>query len=213
MTDYSPSQVLVDYWTERTSMLYGIRQGLGPTWYAMFTGDSRADACMLPMAGNAPLFSAGLPGGDIRDGVSYIPGMVRAFGPRVVVVQLGLNLAWVPLSDPRWQTISGDYAGLLAALKTLAPGVIATTIIMPEITAAEPAASTLLRAGWLANININIRNCAASQNVQCVDLAALFTQADGTSRPGTTWDGKHFVPATYAIIGAAIAGPIASVWA
>lgn len=207
------SQTLIDYWTTKADMLNGVRHGLGAGWAVTFTGDSRAAACPWESLGGAPLYESGMPGIAIRDCQTYVPPAVQNLSSRVTVIQVGVNNVYVPLTDPQWGTISGDYSGLLALLAPITPHIVVTTPVPLEKGFGQLDSVIIERCGWLADIAINIKACAAAAAVPCVDLWTTFAQSDNTALAGTTWDSTHFTPATYATIKAMLDPIVAALFA
>ena len=117
-----------DYWNGIASTAYGLRQGLGLEWVVAFTGDSRAMTPLRSVAG-APCYNVGMPGIAINEGVSYIPAAVKNLGPRVTIIQLGVNLTWIPQSDPQWSTVVQDTTALITACRAWSPHIVFTTPI------------------------------------------------------------------------------------
>jgi len=193
---------LTDYWAGIASTAYGLRQGLGLGWCVAMTGDSRAEASPIQVLGGGPCYSIGMPGIAINEGVTWIPPAVKNLGPRVLVIQLGVNLTWIPLNDPQWETVVSDTKALLKACRDWSPHLVLTTPVPMEkgFPTKQSDADCVQRCGWLDTISFQMAEAADTFGATVVDLHGLFRGSDGTALPGTTWDGTHFTAATYGTI-------------
>jgi lysophospholipase L1-like esterase len=211
---------LTDYWNGIASTAYGLRKGIGQEWCVALTGDSRAQASGIQTLGGAPCYDIGMPGIAINEAVTFIPPAVKNLGPRVTVIQLGVNLTWIPLSDPQWSAVIQDTTALINACRAWSPHIILTTPIpMEKGFPAQTDADCVQRCLWLSTIRDQMCEAAIALGVPIVDLFTMFRggvdaagSPDGTATRGTTWDGTHLVAATYDKIAAALHPVVAAVF-
>lgn len=180
------------YWNQRANTVLGQPPSIGAQAPVVIFGTSRTELMGWGSLGGRPVLNFGLSGIKCARAAWHAQNHLVGLSPWGVIIEMGINEAGIPASDPEGQHYFANMCGIVQAAKSRTPRVTVMTIVPFE--AGFPnldAASYAPRIGELS-----AANAAAGQTFGAVviDQNSRYRRADLTALTGLTVDGTHYSP-------------------
>lgn len=151
------------------------------------------------LLGRTNVTSRAIPG-DILEGFAARMDYIYKLRPKIVFIMGGLNdlYGWIPIDE-----IFSNYIRIINSLqlRNIKP-VIQSTTYAGRNWAKDWGGTPEVNAGRnreVDKLNKMLKEYAAKNNIDFIDLTPFIVTSDGYLRPELTWDGIHFKAEAYAI--------------
>lgn len=163
---------------------------------AVLLGDSITEGLYYNTVCGSPIINAGIGGIGVRGMLDFLPAILQATRPSVVVVLLGVNDAYgksVPLSSlSRW---SVGYDHLVNAIISFGATPVLMTILPVE--KGKPLGAQSFDEQAIKYFNQQIRKIAKAHKIPLVDTYKMWANSGGYILRGSTVDGVHLTGKAY----------------
>jgi hypothetical protein len=187
----------INYWSQESANIKLARQSSAQAPLTALIGDSRFLAMRTPTLGGRPTHNMSLSGARVSTIKNFVVPQLSISGLSAAILCIGINNVLIPpVTDVEWTNFSADYNDLVASIQAVVPRLTICTVPPVESNGTSWDAAGL--APRVKAVNDIIRQIRLTRNVRLLDLAALYTGADGTLWPGgSTFDQVHFTPPFY----------------
>lgn len=190
------AEPLAPHWSLRDMAIRTQARSMDQGCVAVF-GDSQIELMRLHDLGARPALNGGFSGIRVRGLADLIEALVRDVRPGLVVLEVGINSVAETVCPSEREAFAADYDRLLAGAGAVGAPVVACSILPIERGKTYDADYPAARVDAF---NRTIEAACRSAGAVYEDLGAIIRGADGNARPGSTTDGIHLTPASYALL-------------